>query len=72
MTSEERVRAILELSRFTGSEITSDFIRRTSDHFPAAGISRIHNLIEGIYKPANDRYALCIWSRSAEIIMEKD
>jgi len=65
MTSEERVRAILELSRYTGSEISSEFIRKTEDHFPAAGIERIHNLIEGIYKPARDQYVFCIWSKSA-------
>jgi len=65
MTPEERSRAILALSRFTGSEISADFIRSTSAHFPAAGIPRIHNLVEGIYKPARDKYAFCVWSRSA-------
>jgi len=65
MDSEKRIRAILELSRFTGNDLTSQFIRNTKEHFPKAGIPRIHNLIEGIYKPAGDRYALCIWSRSA-------
>jgi len=65
MTPEERVRAILELSRFTGVDVSSQFIRNTKDHFPAAGIPRIHNLAEGIYKPVGDKYAFCIWSRSA-------
>jgi len=65
MDSEKRARAILELSRFTGNELTSQFIRKTQEHFPKAGIPRIHHLIEGIYKPAGDPYAFCIWSRSA-------
>lgn len=37
----------------------------TSEHYPQAGIPRIHNLIEGIYKLAGDQYAFSIWSRSA-------
>ena len=65
MSPEQRARAFLELSRFTGRDVSADFIRRTSEHFPAAGITRIHNLAEGIYKPAGDKYAFSIWSRSA-------
>jgi len=65
MDPEKRAHAIIELSRFIGIELTSQFIRSTEEHFPTAGIPRIHNLIEGIYKPAGDKYALCIWSRSA-------
>jgi hypothetical protein len=65
MTPEERSHAIFELSRYTGREISSDFIRKTSEHYPAAGIPRFHNLVEGIYKPAGDKYAFCVWSRSA-------
>lgn len=65
MNADERVRAVLELSRFFGREMPANFIRRTAEHFPAARIPRIHNLAEGIYKPADDKYAFCIWSRSA-------
>lgn len=65
MNAEERARALLMLSRFTGTEVTSQFLRNTADHYPAAGIVRIHNLVEGIFKPASDKYAFCIWSRSA-------
>ncbi len=62
---DQRFRAILQLSHFTGIDLSSEFIRNTADHFPAAGISRIHHLIEGIYKPGDSPYAFCIWSRSA-------
>ena len=65
MNLEERARAFLNLSRFTGVDVTSRFLRQTEEHFPQAGIPRIHNLAEGIFKPSGDSYALCIWSRSA-------
>lgn len=65
MNLEQRAQAILKLSRITGVDVTSHFIRQTSSYFPQAEIPRIHNLAEGIYKPASDKYALCIWSRSA-------
>lgn len=65
MNAEERAHAFLMLSRFTGTDVTSQFLRNTADHYPAAGIIRIHNLVEGIFKPASDKYAFCIWSRSA-------
>lgn len=62
---EKRAQAFLKLSRFTGVEVTSQFLRQTEQHFPQAEVPCLHNLIEGIYKPAGDSYALCIWSRSA-------
>ena len=65
MNPEERAKLFLKLSRFTGVEVTSQFLRQTEEHFPQAEIHCLHNLIEGIYKPAGDSYALCIWSRSA-------
>jgi len=55
----------MALSKFTGVDVTSQFLRKTSEHFPQAGIPRVHNLAEGIYKAASDKYAFCIWSRSA-------
>lgn len=61
----KRTKAILELAKFTGVEVTADFLKNTAEHFPQAGIPRIHNLIEGIYKPAGDPYALSIFSQSA-------
>lgn len=65
MKTEDRIQAFMALSKFTGMNVTSQFIRKTSEHFPQAGIPRVHNLAEGIYKPASDKYAFCIWSRSA-------
>lgn len=65
MNHEERAKLFLKLSSYTGVEVTSQFLRQTEEHFPQAEIPCLHNLIEGIYKPAGDSYALCIWSRSA-------
>lgn len=65
MNLEERARAFLKLSLFTGVDVTSQFLRQTEEHFLQAGIPRLHNLAEGIFKPAGDSYALSIWSRSA-------
>jgi predicted restriction endonuclease len=65
MTPEQRLRAILALSKYTGFELTSDFLRHTTVHCPASGIETMHSLVEGIFKPKNSKYALAIWSRSA-------
>ncbi len=65
MNIEDRAHAFLMLSKFTGMQVSAQFLRNTDEHFPGAGIPRIHNLAEGIYKPATDKYAFCIWSRSA-------
>jgi len=65
MTAEERTKAILELAKFTGVEVTADFLKNTAEHFPQAGIPRIHSLFEGIYKPVGDPYAFSIFSQSA-------
>lgn len=65
MNLQQRAQAFLKLSRFTGLEVSSQFLRQTGIHFPEAGIPVLHNLAEGIFKPKNDHYALTIWSRSA-------
>jgi putative restriction endonuclease len=65
MTPEQRLRAILALSKYTGYELTADFLRHTSIHCPAAGIETMHSLVEGIFKPRDSKYALAVWSRSA-------
>lgn len=65
MDTEKRVRAIIALSKYIGVDVTSEFLRKTSEHYQQAGIPITHNLAEGIYKPAHDKYAFCIWSRSA-------
>ncbi len=65
MTLEQRTRGILYLSKYFGRELSSQFIRRTGEECPAAGIPVLHSLSEGIFKPADSPYALCIWSRSA-------
>ena len=65
MTPEQRLRAILVLSKYAGCELTADFLRYTSVHCPAAGIETMHSLVEGIFKPRDSRYAFSVWSRSA-------
>ena len=65
MTPEQRLRALFALSKYTGFEVTADFLRRTFLHCPSAGITSIHSLIEGIFKPKDSRFAFAIWSRSA-------
>jgi hypothetical protein len=65
MDFETRTHALMMLAKFTGTEVTSQFLRKPLEHFPQLGISIIHNLAEGIFKPAHDKYAFCIWSRSA-------
>lgn len=54
MNVEQRTKAILELARFTGVEVSADFVKNTAEHFPQAGIPRIHTLIEGIYAYSDD------------------
>jgi putative restriction endonuclease len=65
MTTEQRLRAILALSKYTGCELTADFLRNTAVHCPAAGIDTMHSLVEGIFKPKDSKYAFAVWSRSA-------
>jgi putative restriction endonuclease len=65
MNPEQRLRAIFILSKYTGFEVTSVFLRHTFEQCPSAGIEAIHPLIEGIYKPKDSEYAFAIWSRSA-------
>lgn len=65
MDSLQRARVFLELSKYTGRTVSADFIKNTAIHLPKLGLPRIHSFFEGIYKPAEDQYALCIYSRSA-------
>jgi predicted restriction endonuclease len=62
---DKRVRAFLALSKLTGQSLTAEFVRHTGRQFPEAELATLHNFYEGIFKPARDPYALCIWSRSA-------
>src|SRR4030042_1747960 len=71
MDTDERAKAILELARFTGVEVSADFLKNTGEHFPQAGIPRIHSLFEGFYNPAGDLYAFSVLSQSA-IIKERE
>jgi hypothetical protein len=65
MNLKQRTKAILELAKFTGVDVSADFLKNTSEHFAQAGIPRIHSLIEGIYKPAGEKYAFSVLSQSA-------
>ena len=49
-----------ELAPYFGRVVSAKFIQRTQRTIPA--VQRIHNLIEGIYKPAESAYALTIAS----------
>lgn len=65
MTSEQRARALIALSRYFGTDQSAGFYRDTREQCPQAGIEHIHPLTQGIYKPAGSPYALTIWSQSA-------
>lgn len=65
MTPDRRARALIVLARYVGLDLPSRFFRRTGEECPEAGIPVLHSLSEGIFKPADSQYALCIWSRSA-------
>ncbi len=65
MTSEQRARALIVLSRHFGTDQTAAFLRDTATHCPQAGIDHIHSLAMGIYKPQGSPYVFSIWSQSA-------
>ena len=48
------------LAPYFGKTVSAQFIKRTSEVVP--GVERVHNLIEGIYKPSNSNHALTIAS----------
>ena len=49
-----------QIAPFFGRTVPARFIQRTHESIP--GVQRIHNLIEGIYKPADSSHALAIAS----------
>lgn len=49
-----------QVAPYFGRSVPARFIQRTSEEIPE--VRRIHNLIEGIYKPANSKHALTIAS----------
>lgn len=49
-----------QLAPYFGRTVSAKFVQRTSETIPS--ITRIHNLIEGIYKPSESTYALTIAS----------
>lgn len=60
VTVEQRLEVFKKLTPYFGKIVSSKFVQNT--HRFIEGIDRIHNLIEGIYKPKNSRYALAISS----------
>jgi len=70
-TSEKQSRwAIFRaLLPYYGKIVPAKFIQRTSERIPA--ITRIHNLIEGIYKPKGSDYALSIASMQVNPYADK-
>lgn len=65
MTPDERARLFLRLAKYIGREVPAGFLRRTGEEYPELGVPCLHSLSEGIFKPADSPYALCVWSRSA-------
>ncbi len=57
---EDRWKAFRLLSRFFGRVVSARVIQKTHETIPE--ITRVHNLIEGIYKPRDSRYCLSIAS----------
>lgn len=49
-----------KLAPYFGRTVPARFIQRTAEVIP--GVTRVHNLIEGIYKPADSSHALTIAS----------
>ncbi len=60
MATNNRCAIFKDLVPYFGRVVPAKFIQRTSESIPE--IARIHNLIEGIYKPAESEYALTIAS----------
>ena len=56
----ERWNAFRLLAPYFGKVVTARFIQKTEEKI--AGVTRIHNLIEGIYKPSGAHYAFSIAS----------
>jgi len=57
---EHRWQLFRALAPHFGRVVTAKFVQRTSEYI--SGITRVHNLIEGIYKPKEARYAFAIVS----------
>jgi hypothetical protein len=70
MPEELRLAILTELAKHTGKRVPAAFIYRTSDFI--SNISRFHNLITGIYKPAWSDYALSIVMKLSSPYEHKD
>ena len=57
---EKRWQAFKLLAPYFGRVVSAQFIQKTNQF--VSGITRVHNLIEGIYKPKNSELALTIAS----------
>jgi len=57
---DSRWNTLRKLAPYFGRVVSAKFIQRTYQTIPA--VQRVHNLIEGIYKPADSSYALTIAS----------
>ena len=59
-STDARWKIFSQLAPYFGRVVPAKFIQRTSESI--SGLERIHNLIEGIYKPADATHALTIAS----------
>lgn len=62
-SSDARWNIFRKIAPFFGRTVSARFVQRT--HESISGVDRIHNLIEGIYKPAEATHALTIASMLA-------
>ena len=60
LDSEARKVIFQRILPYLGKAVPASFLQKMAEILP--GIDRLHNLIEGIFKPAGARYALSVAS----------
>lgn len=65
MTVDERIRSLLYLARYFGTEQPVSFLQDTAAQCLGAGLKAIRPPIQGIYKPKDSPHVSSVWSWSA-------
>ena len=60
LDTEARKAIFQRIVPYLGKAVPASFLQKTAEVLP--GIDRLHNLIEGIFKPAGAKYALSVAS----------